>query len=242
MECPHCHARNPVGAQWCDLCLRRFAEPAAAPPPLPPPEPRVASHAFLRTTSTTLTRLTPGGLLMYMEPGGPPQAVVTHETIHMGLAERADALLAGESQRHLADRYTVLDLADVPLFRVERYRAVTAPAYAVSDLDGDPIATFLTVDHGIEVRDGASAPVATMHRDGDRWPVVETGGDQVALCWPEELGDRWGLTVFDRPVTLDRRALVAAPLVAWLLFAPSAQRLQRRAGQVGGPLQVVLGM
>jgi len=51
----------------------------------------------------------------------------------------------------------------------------------------------------------------------------------VAQLWREDndlgrvVDDRWGLTVFDEPRVLNRLALVAAPLVCWLLWYRGAR-------------------
>ena len=82
-------------------------------------------------------------------------------------------------------------------------------------LSGDPFV----------VRDGTGAPVARLHERKDRLELVEVGGGPIAQCWrsPVDLGwlidEQWGLTVLDEPVVLDRRALVAFPLVCRLLWS-----------------------
>ena len=229
MQCPHCGAVNPDGAEWCQLCLERFAPPT--PPPVQPPvvvrrDPQ--PDAFARTGSVTLQRLRADGPLFYLEPGGGPQATVLEEHIEMRLAERADALLTGESLRRLDQRHTCVTLDGAPLFSVERYRAVTQAAFTVADADDAPLAIYIPGDderRDVELRDGTGAPVAAMRHEHGRYNVHETGGSLVAQLWRDEndlgrvVDDRWGLTVFKEPRLLKRLALVAAPLVCWLLWS-----------------------
>ena len=229
MQCPRCGAANPDDAEWCQLCLERFA-PSTPPSTLPPAPVRrrdPQADAFARTGSVTLQRLHDEGPLVYLEPGGLPEATVMEEHVEMRLAERADALLAGESLRRLDQRHTCVTLDGVPLFSVERYRAVTQAAFTVADADGAPLAIYLPGDAArreVELRDGTGAPVAAMRREHGRFNVHETGGTLIAQLWREDndlgrvVDDRWGLTVFEEPRVLKRLALVAAPLVCWLLW------------------------
>src|SRR5207248_303806 len=135
-----------------------------------------------------------------------------------------DALLTGDSLHHLDERHTVLDNMDVPVFHVERYRAASEPAFTVFEPDGDALAVYRTGKPFI-VRDGTGAPVARLHERKDRLELVEVGGGPIAQCWrsPVDLGwlvdEQWGLTVLEEPVVLDRRALVAWPLVSRLLWS-----------------------
>lgn len=240
MQCPTCRASNSDDAGWCSLCFSAFpvadasdaADAAVAPvaplAPPPPPPPGVArSGTFARTASVTVTRLVAGGPLFYVEPGGDAVAVITTERTG-GRRERAEALLAGDSLHRLNERHTCFDLDDTVLFYVERYRAVPELAFTVFAPAGGPLGTYLSgddlLDREVVVRDGTSAPVATMRAGkDDRLDLFETGGGHLGFCWREdcdlttEIDDRWGLVMLETPRALDRRAIVAAPLVCRLI-------------------------
>ena len=59
--------------------------------------------------------------------------------------------------------------------------------------------------------------------DGQRLDLFETGGGHLGFCWYEDcdlitvIDDRWGLVMLETPRALDRRAIVAAPLVCRLI-------------------------
>ena len=234
MICPACGAQNPEGAEWCERCLQRFG-------PLRPPKPKLpeSKSAFARTGSTTLTRLSARGPLVFVEPGGDVQATVLSQRLGKGEGEGlGGALLAHDSLRHLDERHTAIDADDVPVFYVERYAAASKPAFAVFDPDGDPLAVYLSGDPFV-VRDGTGAPIARLHPHSDRVELVEVGGGPIAQCWssPLDLGwmmdEQWGLTVLQEPAALNRRALVACPLVCRLLWSPAPRpRDERRGGPV----------
>jgi hypothetical protein len=184
-----------------------------------------AKDAFVRTGSANLTRLSARGPLVFVEPGGDVQATVLSQRLGKGQGESlGGALVARDSLLHLNERHTVLDTDDVPVFYVERYRAASAPAFAVYEPDGDALAVYLS-DNDFVVRDGTGAPIARLHERKDRLELVEIGGGPIAQCWrsPLDLGwmidDLWGLTVLEEPAVLDRRALVAFPLVCRLLWS-----------------------
>ena len=231
MQCQACRASNPDDARWCTLCFAPFPvslAPVAAMAPSPRPAEASGSGAFARTASVTLTRMTAGGPLFYVEPGGDAVAVITTEHTGDGIHAWADALLAGDSLHRLDERHTCLDLDDNVLFYVERYRAVPELAFTVFDPSGTPLATYLStddlLDREVVVRDGTSAPVATMRAGADhRLDLFDTGGEHLGFCWHEEcdlitvIDDRWGLVMLEAPHALDRRAIVAAPLVCRLI-------------------------
>jgi len=201
--------------------LRRFD--AAAPAT---PNEAESKSAFVRTGSTNLTRLTARGPYVFVEPGGEMQATVLTQRIGKGEGEGlADALLTGDSLNHLNERHTVIDCDDLAVFYVERYRAATEPAFTVFAPGGEPLAVYRSGDPFI-VRDGTGAPVAELHHRKDRLELVEVRGGPIAQCWraPLDLGwltdEQWGLTVLDEPAVLDRRALVAWPLVCRVLWSP----------------------
>jgi len=197
----------------------------------------------VRTGSTNLTRMSARGPLVFVEPGGALQATVLSQELGKGQGESlGDALVARDSLRHLNERDTVLDTDDVPAFYVERYRAAS-DAYAVFDPDGNALAVYMPGDPFV-VRDGTGAPVARLHQRKDRLELVEVGGGPIAQCWrsPLDLGsvidEMWGLTVLDDPVVLDRRGLVAFPLVCRLLWSQPPHKKEQQADAVSIGLDV----
>jgi hypothetical protein len=249
MQCPTCRASNADDARWCTLCFDPFPVALAAAAdvarPSPPPAGASRSGAFARTASMTLTRLVAGGPLFYIEPGGGAVAVIMTEHTGDGIREWADALLAGDSLRRLDERHTCLDLDDGVLFYVERYRAVPELAFTVFDPEGEPLGSYVSSDGLLErevvVRDGTSAPVATMRAGADqRLDLFETGGEHIGFCWHEDcdlitvIDDRWGLVVLDTPSGLDRRAIVAAPLVCRLISRRRPRPKPRRREATSG--------
>ena len=224
MICPACGAHNPEGSQWCERCLRRFdAAPAVKP------DVADAANAFAHTASTTLTRRSARGPLVFVEPGGDVQASVLTEKFGRGQGEGlVAALLDRDSLSHLDERHTVVDVHDTVVFYVERYRAANS-SFLVCDPAGTPLAVYLTASP-IVVRDGTGAPVGSLSPWRDRYQFVETGGDVRAQCWREEVyvqwlvDEQWGLTVLEEPKVLDRRALVAMPLVCRLLWSDGFPR------------------
>jgi hypothetical protein len=200
--------------------LRRFDYVPPAPTNL-----AESKTAFVRTGSSNLTRLAARGPLVFVEPGGGVQATVLTQRMARGHGQGfGDALLTGESLNHLDERHTVVDELSVPVFYVDRYRAAQKASYGVYEPDGDALAVYLSGDPFV-VRDGTGAPVARLIEKKDRLELVEVGGGAIAQCWraPLDLGwmidEQWGLTVLEEPAVLDRRALVACPLVCRLLWS-----------------------
>ena len=202
---------------------------------VPPVAPSTTTSAFARTGSTTLTRRAAQRPLEYVQPGGGVQAQVITERFARGQGEGfVDAVLGGDSLLHLDERHSVVDVHDVLVFYVERYRAASRPSFAVFDATGTPLAVYLS-DDGIVIRDGTGAPVGRVVPWQDRFQFVETGGDVMAQCWRVPVyvqwlvDDEWGLTVLVEPKVFDRRALVALPLVCRLLWSTGLPRPRREA-------------
>jgi hypothetical protein len=193
-----------------------------------------SAHAFVRTASTNLTRQTARGPFVFMEPGGSVQATVLTQQLGKGQGESlAGALVARDSLLHLNQRNTVCDLDDVPVFYVERYRAASEAAFTVFEPNGDALAVYLSGNPFV-VRDGTGAPIARLQERKDRLELVEVGGGPIAQCWrsPLDLGwlvdEQWGLTVLEEPAVLDRRALVAFPLVCRLLWSQPPRKKEQQ--------------
>jgi len=192
--------------------------------------------AFLRTACTNLTRLSARRPLAYVEPGGELQATVLVQRFGRGQGEGLlDALVEDDSLLHLDERHTVVDVDDAPVFYVERYRAASSPSFAVFDPGGTPLAVYLWQET-LLVRDGTGAPVGRVRGAPERLELLETGGGLVAQCWRSPLyvqwlvDDQWSLTVLEEPRVLDRRALVALPLVCRLLWSHGVPRERSDAG------------
>jgi hypothetical protein len=202
------------------------------------PNQSASKVAFVLTGSTTLTRLTARGPYVFVEPGGDVQATVLTQELGRGQGESLlGALTTRDSLVHLNDRETVVDVEDAPVFYVERYRAAANASFGVYAPDGYALAVYLSGDPFV-VRDGTGAPVARLGKRKDRLELVEVGGGPIAQCWraPLDLGwlidEQWGLTVLDEPAVLDRRALVAWPLVCRLLWSPPPRKKEEQGVSV----------
>ena len=228
VTCSNCGAANGEDAQWCGLCLVRFApaQVEALPAPAEPEPVEAPSHAFRRTPSTTLRRLFARGPLALVEPGGELQATIVRQRVVGG---------AGEP----ADRYSCIDPEDRVVFHIEPYRALDQPAWTVFQADGLPLATMIAssgvVGWAMELRDGTGAPVAGLRRGASCFDIVETGGGRIGQVWRSDtffdtaIEDEWGLTIFEEPALLPRHAVVAIPLVCWAVWGrPARPRPQRQ--------------
>jgi hypothetical protein len=181
-----------------------------------------------------LTRKSANGPLAYVTPGGEVVGTVLTQRFGRGDGEGlVDAVLSGDALDHLDERHTVVDGNDAPVFYVERYRASSEPAFTVFEPGGAPIGVYLS--EGV-VRDGASAPVARLERKGDGCDLVEADGPVLAKCvrlpvyvqWLVD--DEWTLGVLANPTVLDRRAVIALPLVCRLLWSHHVPRDRDQAG------------
>jgi len=177
-----------------------------------------------------LTRPSAHAGLAYVTAAGEREATVLVQRFAHGQGEGlVDAVLSGDSLDHLDERNTVVDRSDGPLFYVERYRAASSPSFAVFDPGGTPLAVYLWQET-LLVRDGTGAPVGRVRGAPERLELLETGGGLVAQCWRSPLyvqwlvDDQWSLTVLEEPRVLDRRALVALPLVCRLLWSHGVPR------------------
>jgi hypothetical protein len=177
-----------------------------------------------------LTRPSAGGELAYVAPGGEVEATVLEQRFPAGEGEGlVGALLDHDSLVHLNERYTVVDQSGACVFYVERYRAASAPAFTVYDSDGQPLAVYLSDE--LIVRDGTSAPVATFNDH----ELVELDGTVLAKCARMPLfvqwlvDDEWTLGVGAEPKVLDRRAVIAFPLICRLLWSKNVPRERTKA-------------
>ena len=206
MRCLWCHRDWPEGFTRCPDCFSDLADPETLPAPT---FRHAGTNAFARSSSVSVRRLAIGGSPVFVDPSGSIEA----------------------NTRAAGGRVACVDLDGSELFRVERYEAAER-AWSVFQPDGQPLATFLADGAAVLVRDGTGAPVASLQPDGpDAFDLVERGGPPMARCAraDQPLGDWidecWTLTTFTEPRALDRHALVAAPLVCWLLFARPPRRI-----------------
>ena len=119
------------------------------------------------------------------------------------------------------------DLDGPLLFRLQRYLPVNDAVVAFTG-DGEPLATFLPDGFDIAMRDGTSAPIATLRQEQgttDNYDLMETGGKRrLASLWRQdyELGevidDQWTL-LSDGDLPVDALALVALLVVCAARFS-----------------------
>ena len=180
-----------------------------------------------------------GALFAYRDGAGNLLADV--DVLHTDDDSKLAALAAGESTRHVDERW-VVTCDEEPLFFVERYRAADDPAYAVFAPEGTPLATYLPEDsllhHNLVVREGSSAPVATVRVHHHRHVITDADGTEIGYCWRafsavgnDEDDEVWALRVEADPGLLDRRAIVAAPLICHLVAFP--KRHFDSGGEIG---------
>ena len=141
------------------------------------------------------------------------------------------AQISDEVVRAVAESWEVVDGGGV-VFRLQRYQPAEHSSYVVAGPDGDPIATFLCegglLHEHVVVRDDATAPVADIETHHHRHELRELGGEPLASCrrvldaaGNDPSGEIWHLGIeADNDEVLDRRALVAAPLVCHLIGHP----------------------
>lgn len=199
-------------------------------------------HRLLEADEVFVGRPELGAEFAYRDRYGKVLADV--DVLHTPDDSKVAALLAGESTRHVDERWVVADKDDV-LFFVERYRAAGGPSYGVFDPDGGPLGTFVAeggvLHHNVVVREASSAPVATIRVHHHRHVITHADGTEVGYCWRafsaignDENDEVWALRLEDDADLLDRRALIATPLVCHLMAFP------KRRFDSGGEIGIVL--
>jgi len=139
-------------------------------------------------------------------------------------------LFKDEVVRDLAEAWDVTDSEGV-VFSLRRYEGADHPSFDVVVDDDRVVGTFFVegglLHEHVLVRDDASAPVAEMETRDRVHEVRERHGERLAACrrTVEGLGnDRsdevWTVEVEPHEGVLDRRVLVAAPLVCHLIGNP----------------------
>jgi hypothetical protein len=145
----------------------------------------------------TVHQLSPGGSIVYTGADGMVEASVV-------LERRGDG----------RERLSCESVAGAAVFRLASYDAAEV-GFVCTAPDDLPLGSYVVQGAELAVRDGTGAPVATLKaRVGDRCSLVETGGGIVAQCQRYDVR-RWSVALIDEAFkSLDRRALVALPLVA----------------------------
>ena len=158
------------------------------------------------------------------------QAVAEHATRHNPVVDEMLRNVTDTAVRTIDESWTISDRIG-PMFTIRRYRAADHPSYDVVADDGGVLATFFcdggVIHQHVIVRDDAAAPVAavTVHHHVHELRMLH--GDRVASCnrVRDPLGNDtsdevWHLHVEPDTDLMDRRALVAMPLVCHLMAFP----------------------
>lgn len=139
-------------------------------------------------------------------------------------------LVKDEVIRKLAEAWDVVD-DDGTVFSLRRYEGADHPSYDVV-VDDDRVAgTFFheggLVHEHIIVRDDAAAPVAEIDTRHHVHTLRERHGVDVAACrrtfdpsGNDESGEIWSVDIERETDPLDRRVVVASPLVCHLIGRP----------------------
>lgn len=207
----------------------------------PPPDGGASTLRLLELGEVYVGRPTLGEVFAYWDGNG--EILATIEVLHTA-ESKVGALLAGESIRHVDERWVVIADAE-PLFFVEQYRAGGSSSYGAFDPGGDPLGTFVSeggvLHREVVVREASSAPVATIRVRHHRHVITHANGVEIGYCWRafsavgnDEDDELWGLRLLAEAELLDRRALVAAPLVCHLMAFP------KRHFDSGGEIGIVL--
>lgn len=218
MRCLWCH--RSWSNQWrlCPSCGAQL-DPDDGPDAVPGFR-AADQEPFTRTSTFVLRRLSVGGSIVYQGHAGRIEANVVPE---QGDAEAGRA------------RLSCVDLDGDPLFSLETYHAADR-SFTARAPNGEALATYLSkgslLAPEVLVRDGTSAPVATLRpKPGglETFELFETGAGKLAVCWREdlvlghELDERWCLSIYVETRALPRLALVALPLVCLILFGRPAR-------------------
>jgi hypothetical protein len=168
---------------------------------------------------------TGSGRITYWTGEGPDLAHV--KPIGEGRLPDLVDMVKDEVVRTLAEAWDVVD-DDGVVFSLRRYEGADHPSYDVV-VDGDRVAgTFFheggLVHQHVIVRDDASAPVAEIDTRDHVRHVHRLHGPELAACrrtydpsGNDELGEIWSVDIEGDTGALDRRVLIAAPLVCHLI-------------------------
>jgi hypothetical protein len=168
---------------------------------------------------------TGGARISYWTGTGPDLAIVRPVGAD-DLPELAD-IVKDQVIRKLAEAWDVDDDQST-VFSLRRYEGADHPSYDVV-VDGDRVAgTFFheggLVHQHVIVRDDTSAPVAEIETRDHVHRLRERHGAELAECrrtydpsGNDPAGEIWSVDIRGDPGALDRRVLVAAPLVCHLI-------------------------
>jgi len=229
-----CHKSWSNGERLCPACGAEL-DPEDSPHHAPAFR-NVDQEPFTRTSTFVLRRLSVGGSIVYQGHEGRIEANVVPEH---GPAGRA--------------RLSCVDLDGDALFSLETYDAADR-SFTARAPGGEALATYVSngtlLAPEVLVRDGTSAPVATLRpKPGglETFELFETGGGKLAVCWREDLvlgeqiDERWCVSLYVDSCALPRLALVALPLVCLILFGRPARALpkEQHDGQANGLFAVL---
>jgi len=215
VRCLWCHKSWSSESRLCPACGARL-DPENGAHAVPRFR-AVDQEPFTRTSTFVLRRLSVGGSIVYQGHEGRIEANVVPES-------RIDYQATARA------RLSCVDLDGEPLFSLETYDAADR-SFTARAPNGEALATYLLkgtlLEPEVLVRDGTSAPVATLRpKPGglETFELFETGGGKLAVCWREDLvlGDhldeRWCVSLYVDTRALPRLAMVALPLVCLILF------------------------
>jgi hypothetical protein len=128
------------------------------------------------------------------------------------------------------DEWNVIDDEGI-VFRLRRYEAGDHPSYIVVDDNDEPLGTFFceggALHEEIVVRDEAAAPVAELSTRHHVHELRELHGSGLASCrrvvdryGDDPLQEVWELHIESNDDLVDRRVLLAAPMVSALTSHP----------------------
>ena len=171
-----------------------------------------------------------GSRLTYWDGSGRTLAVVNEVSRDGDASFDVKDVVLSELARKAVEAWAIDD-AHGPVFLVDRYEATDHPSYDVLAPGGAPLATFLCqgglLHEHVVVRDDATAPVATIRTRHHLHELRELHGQRLATCrrvvdpaGNDTDDEVWGVEITDAAAPLDRRALVAAPLVCHLMEHP----------------------
>ena len=139
-------------------------------------------------------------------------------------------MVKDEVVRKLAEAWEIVD-EDGVVFSLRRYEGADLPSFDVVD-DDRVVGTFFheggLVHQHVIVRDDAAAPVAEIDTHHHVHRVEERHGAELAACrrtfdgaGNDPTADVWSVDIEKDTGVLDRRVLVAAPLVCNLMVRPA---------------------
>jgi hypothetical protein len=177
---------------------------------------------FTRTSTFVLRRISVEGSIIFQGHEGRIEANVVPERRGDGRA-----------------RLRCVEVDGDDLFSLETYDAADK-AFTAHAPDGAPLATYISkgtlLEPEVLVRDGTSAPVATLRpKPGglETFELFETGGEKLAVCWREDLvlghyiDERWCVSLFDENPPLPRLAVIALALVCLILYGRPARAIPK---------------